>query len=204
MARPQQTGDASDLPRMAGDVVKRLAALRLTLTTAESCTGGALAAVITEAPGCGGVFQGGFVCYAKHAKETLLGVSPSLMSAESAVSRRVAEAMARGALERLDSDFAVAVTGVAGPAPDEDGNPVGLVHTAIVSRAGNVDHLEQRLEGVPPQALRQAVLVGAIRLLSETVERRSAPDVAASDAGIRNHQAPEGFARGGAHATRKG
>lgn len=172
MARPRHVRDAGDLRATAGHIVERLTALRLTLATAESCTGGALAALITEIPGCGEIFQGGFVCYAKQAKANVLGVSPSLMSSETAVSRRVAEAMARGALERLDSDVALAVTGVAGPQPDEDGNPVGLVHTVVVSRAGNVDHLEQRLEGVQPEALRQAVLLGALHLLAETVARR--------------------------------
>ena len=157
---------------LARRIVDQLAEDKLTLATAESCTGGALACALSAAPGSGEIFEGGFVCYSKRAKERVLGVSAVVLSEDTAVSRRVAEAMARGARERMDCDLAIAITGVTGPEPDEDGNPVGLVHCSVSSRAGSSDHLEQRLEGVPPDALREDVLLGALRLLSAALDRR--------------------------------
>lgn len=154
-------------------IVRRLADEGLTLATAESCTGGALACALSATRGSGEIFPGGFVCYSKRAKERVLGISPVLISEDTAVSRRIAEAMAHGARERLDCDLAVAITGVTGPEPDEDGNPVGLVHSAVAARAGNIDHLEQRLEGMPATALREEAILGALRLLSAALDRRS-------------------------------
>ena len=158
---------------LAQHIVERLAENGLTLATAESCTGGALACAFAATPGSGEIFQGGFVCYSKRAKERALGVSPVLLSEDTAVSRGVVEAMARGARERMDCDFAVAITGVTGPEPDDDGNPVGLVHSAVAARAGNLDHLEQRLEGAAPETLREEAILGALRLLKAALDRRS-------------------------------
>ncbi|AHB49602.1 competence damage-inducible protein A [Hyphomicrobium nitrativorans NL23] len=158
---------------LARRIVERLAKSGLTLTTAESCTGGALACTFATIPGSGEIFQGGFVCYSKRAKERALGVSPVVLGKDTAVSRRVAEMMARGARERMDCDLAVAITGVIGPEADEDGNPVGLVHSAVAARAGNMDHLEQRLEGLAPETLRDEAILGALRLLAAALDRRS-------------------------------
>lgn len=111
---------------------------RLTVGFAESCTGGLMAKRLTDLPGSSHVFQGGVVCYTNGVKETLLGVPHDLLEAYGAVSAPVAQAMAQGTRERLNCDVAVAVTGVAGPDPDDRGNPVGRVYLALASSAGCV------------------------------------------------------------------
>jgi nicotinamide-nucleotide amidase len=99
----------------------------LRVVTAESCTGGLIATVLSEAPGAADYFDGAFVCYTAEHKCAALGIDPKLIEHCGVVSREVAIAMAKGALAHSDADLAVAVTGVAGPERDEDGNPDGLV-----------------------------------------------------------------------------
>ena len=106
----------------------------MTLATVESCTAGALAVLLADAPEAGKHFQGGFVVYTKENKTAALGVPAALIAAQSAVSSDVAKAMASGALDRCPADISVAITGVAGPEPDEDGNPVGLVYVAAAEK----------------------------------------------------------------------
>ena len=108
----------------------------LTLGTAESCTGGLIAKRITDVPGAASVFKGGVVSYHCEVKAGALGVSQALLDEKSAVCAEVAGEMARGARKILGCDLAVAVTGVAGPDPDERGNPVGLVYTALAAPDG--------------------------------------------------------------------
>jgi nicotinamide-nucleotide amidase len=109
-------------------VLALLRARGLTLATAESETGGIVASRITSVPGASDVFAGGVVAYANSVKEAQLGVPAGLLEANGAVSAEVAEAMARGARERLGADVAVAVTGVAGPGGGTPEKPVGLVY----------------------------------------------------------------------------
>ena len=109
----------------------------LRVVTAESCTGGLIATVLSEAPGAADYFDGAFVCYTAEHKCAALGIDPKLIEHRGVVSREVAIAMAKGALAHSDADLAVAVTGVAGPERDEDGNPVGLVYLACVRRSGD-------------------------------------------------------------------
>ena len=97
------------------------------LGLAESCSGGLLAARITDLPGASAYFAGGVVAYSNEAKAELLGVDPALIEAHGAVSGEVAEAMSRGALERFDADVAVAITGIAGPDGGTEEKPVGYV-----------------------------------------------------------------------------
>ena len=103
----------------------------LTLGTAESCTGGLIAKLITDLPGSSQVFRGGVVSYTNEVKAGLLGVSQDLLDEYGAVSAQVAEAMARGAKAALGCDIAVSATGVAGPDSDDRGNPVGLVYLGL-------------------------------------------------------------------------
>src|SRR6267154_3889918 len=103
-------------------------AKKLTIAAAESCTGGLLAATLTEIPGSSDVFERGFVTYSNEAKEAMLGVAPLTLAMHGAVSRETAEAMARGALSHAPVDLAAAITGIAGPGGAVEGKPVGLVH----------------------------------------------------------------------------
>lgn len=108
--------------------------------SAESCTGGLIGAALTAIPGSSDVFHAAYVTYANSAKETMLGVPPSLLRKEGAVSEAVAFAMARGALEESPAGLAVAVSGIAGPDGGSDTKPVGTVHIALVSEDGNTLH----------------------------------------------------------------
>ena len=108
----------------------------LTLGTAESCTGGLIAKRLTDLPGASAVFRGGVVSYTNEVKRHVLGVSREMLDQFGAVSPEVARAMAEGALRVLGCDIAVAATGVAGPAPDDRGNPVGLVYVSLAASDG--------------------------------------------------------------------
>ena len=108
----------------------------LTLGCAESCTGGLIAKRMTDLSGVSAVFRGGVVSYATEVKHTVLGVDQALLDEFGAVSEPVARAMAEGARRVLGCDLAVASTGVAGPDPDERGNPVGLVYLALAAPDG--------------------------------------------------------------------
>ncbi len=128
---------------MADDpLVARAAALQarclaagLRVATAESCTGGLLAHLLTEVPGASGYFRGGVVAYANEAKVALCGVDPALIEAHGAVSAQVARAMAAGVRDRFGADLACAVTGIAGPEGGTAAKPVGLTYVAVADAA---------------------------------------------------------------------
>jgi nicotinamide-nucleotide amidase len=108
----------------------------LKIVTAESCTGGLVATVLSEAPGAAEHFDGGFVTFTPQQKCAALKLDEKLIDKFGAVSAEVADAMALGALDCSRAEVAVSVTGVAGPDPDERGNPVGLVYLACARRGG--------------------------------------------------------------------
>jgi nicotinamide-nucleotide amidase len=141
----------------------------LTLATAESCTGGALAVLLSNAPGAGDIFHGGFVVYTKANKTAALGVPADLIKQHTAVSAEIAKAMADGALQRCPADVVLAVTGVAGPEPDEDGNPVGLVHLATARRDGTVLHEEHRFPARGKEQLCDTILDRCLSLLAKAI-----------------------------------
>jgi nicotinamide-nucleotide amidase len=125
-----------DLIEAARALLDLCRAKKLTIAAAESCTGGLLAATLTEIPGSSDVFDRGFVTYSNDAKTAMLGVPADLLATFGAVSRETAQAMARGALALAGVDLAVAITGIAGPGGAMPGKPVGLVHFAAASRGG--------------------------------------------------------------------
>ncbi len=115
------------------EVLKLCRAKGLTLSTAESCTGGLIAERLTDVAGASAVFKGGVVSYTNEVKINVLDVPQPLLTRYGAVSEQVARAMANGARERLDSDLALSVTGLAGPDGDDRGNPVGLVYIGLAA-----------------------------------------------------------------------
>lgn len=146
----------------------------LTVATAESCTGGMVAAALTDIAGSSDVFERGFVTYSNAAKTELLGVDPALTGpgGPGAVSEPVARAMAAGALRRSRADIAVSVTGIAGPGGGTAGKPVGLVHFGWTVRDGASGARRQVFPG-DRAAVRAAATNHALALLAQAVEAAS-------------------------------
>ncbi|MBV1703618.1 MAG: CinA family protein [Hyphomicrobiales bacterium] len=138
-----------------------------TLATAESCTGGLVAALLTDVPGSSDVVERGFVTYSNAAKAEMLGVPAALIEAHGAVSAEVARAMAEGALTHSRADVAVAITGVAGPGGGTAGKPVGLVHFAAARRGGPTRHVERRFGPLARNEIRRLSVREALRLLGD-------------------------------------
>jgi nicotinamide-nucleotide amidase len=164
--------DPPDLVQLAKRALAMARERNVTIVTAESCTAGKLSALFSEAPGAAEHLHGGFVSYTKASKIKSLGISAQLLREEGAVCRDVAVAMAEGALTRSPANLAVSITGVAGPDPDEDGNPVGLVCIAVARDEGEPRHFEMHYgklarDKVQEHAMADA-LVEVIRLL-ETI-----------------------------------
>ena len=139
---------------------------RLKLATAESCTGGMVAAALTDIAGSSDVVERGFVAYSNEAKTELLGVPAAMIAAHGAVSAQVATAMAQGALTRAPVDLAVSVTGIAGPGGATPGKPVGLVYFAI-ARKGHAGRVERHTYHGDRAAVRAAATERALELLLE-------------------------------------
>ena len=137
----------------------------LKLATAESCTGGLIAALLTEIPGSSDVVERGFVTYSNEAKSEQLGVPANLIAAHGAVSEPVARAMAEGALAHSHADLAVSVTGVAGPGGGSAAKPVGLVHLGLARRGVPTLHQELRLGDIGRGPIRLATVDAAMLLL---------------------------------------
>ncbi len=128
---------------IAAELIKKLEAKKLKLVTAESCTGGLIAATIIAVPGSSKVFDRGFITYSNEAKTDLLCVPEELIKKHGAVSREVAEAMARGACSK--GNIAIAATGIAGPETSEH-KPVGLVYLAVCYQ-GKTRVIENHISG---------------------------------------------------------
>jgi nicotinamide-nucleotide amidase len=131
---------------LAQQIVDKAGAEGLMLTAAESCTGGMIAAALTDVPGASAVFDRGFVTYSNEAKSELIGVQAQTISRFGAVSQNVAREMAIGALANSNADIAVATTGIAGPSGGSDRKPVGLVWFALAVKGGVV-RAERRVFG---------------------------------------------------------
>jgi nicotinamide-nucleotide amidase len=138
------------------------------IATAESCTGGLVAAAITDIAGSSAVLDRGFVTYSNLAKVEMLGVSHELILVHGAVSADVARAMAEGAVKHSQAHIGVAITGVAGPSGGSDLKPVGLVHFACATSAKTV-HLEKRFGDLGRDGIRKAAVATALQLVLDCI-----------------------------------
>jgi nicotinamide-nucleotide amidase len=139
----------------------------LKVATAESCTGGLVAATLIDIPGSSDVVERGFVSYSNPAKETMLSVPRALLSQYGAVSRQAAEAMAAGALTHSPAQLVVAITGIAGPGGGSADKPVGLVHFAAATRDGRMIHREKQFGDIGRLQVRLASVAEALAMLQE-------------------------------------
>lgn len=137
------------------------------LATAESCTGGLIAGLITSVSGSSDVLDCGFVTYSNGAKTRMIGVPAELIARVGAVSEEVARAMAEGAIAHSAADVAVAVTGVAGPGGGSAAKPVGLVHCAVARRGHATVHRELRLGDIGRDAVRLETVRVAVAMAYE-------------------------------------
>ncbi|MDR0993816.1 MAG: CinA family protein [Verrucomicrobiota bacterium] len=147
-------------------LAQTLLARRETLATAESCTGGLLGGALTSLPGSSAWYLGGYVAYANHLKEELLGVPSGLLSRYGAVSAQTAEHMAARTLRQTQADWAVSITGIAGPGGGTPQKPVGLVYTGIAG-PGGARTFRHDFHGSRKHIREQAVAAAIRRLLDE-------------------------------------
>lgn len=143
---------------------------RLRIVTAESCTGGLVAAALTEIAGSSDVVERGFVTYSNRAKQSVLGVPGDLIADAGAVSEPVARFMAEGALEASDAHIAVAITGVAGPGGGTPLKPVGLVHFATARANGPIQHRMELFGDIDRSAVRLESVKVALEMMRERVK----------------------------------
>ncbi|MFW6232196.1 MAG: CinA family protein [Spirochaetota bacterium] len=155
--------------QLAESLVRKAGACGATIATAESCTGGLVAAAITAVPGSSQVFWGAYVTYANEAKRSMLGVRDETLASYGAVSEQTVIEMARGAVERSGAQHAVAISGVAGPSGGTPEKPVGTVWLGWCSRAGRTGATRKRYEG-DRTAIRRASVVDALRLILGRLE----------------------------------
>ena len=145
----------------------RVCDAKLTVATAESCTGGMLAALLTDIEGAGHGFDRGFVTYAKRSKTELLGVAPAVVEQNDAVSEATARAMAEGVLNNGPAEIALAVTGFAGPAGE--GKEEGLVHFACARRGRPTMHQVKRFGAIGRGPVRIAALKVLLDMLEQSI-----------------------------------
>jgi nicotinamide-nucleotide amidase len=156
------------LDEQAERLMHRLCDRDLTIATAESCTGGMLAALMTDIQGAGHGFDRGFVTYTKQSKTDVLGIDPGVLEHNEAVSEVVARAMAEGALHQSKADIALGVTGFAGPAGN--GCEEGLVHFALARRGGETVHRVEHFGAIGRGAVRVKSLKAMLDMLEQALE----------------------------------
>jgi len=160
--------DLTPLEGQARALIELCIARGLKIATAESCTGGLIAGVLTEISGSSAVVDRGFVTYSNEAKTEMIGVPADLIERVGAVSQEVALAMAAGALAKSGADLAIAVTGIAGPTGGSPEKPVGLVHFGVMRRGAPARHAEHVFAGRDRSGVRFETVVEALKLLHET------------------------------------
>lgn len=144
------------------------------VATAESCTGGLIAAALTSVAGSSDVMDRGFVTYSNDAKIDMLDVDEDLITWHGAVSEQVARAMAEGALQNSDASVAVSVTGIAGPGGGSDEKPVGTVHLGVASRDGQTAHAHLQFGDIGRSEIRHKSLLAALSMLKAQMDGENA------------------------------
>ena len=157
-----------DIDELTRAVLEAACEREMTLATAESCTGGLLASLLTDVPGCSHAFERGFVVYTEDAKIELLGVPPEFLPHGGAVSQPTAIAMAEGAIQHSKADVAVSITGWAEDAGDPE-RPAGLVHFACARRGGYTHHRKAQFGDIGRGPLRIECLRVALKMLEQAV-----------------------------------
>ena len=154
------------LTHLATTTLETLRSAKLKCATAESCTGGLVAALLTSVAGSSDVVERGFVTYSNEAKQDMLGVPSNLIVHHGAVSAKCAEAMAQGALANSNADVAVSITGVAGPGGGSEAKPVGLVYLAVATVKA-CDVSEMRFGALSRDEIRELSVVKALEMLTQ-------------------------------------
>jgi nicotinamide-nucleotide amidase len=153
---------------------------KLTVATAESCTGGLVAAAISEISGSSSVLDRGFVTYSNEAKQQMLGVAPATIDVYGAVSTECAAEMAKGALAHAQVDLAVSITGIAGPTGATPGKPIGLVYFCAASRSGRILAHDRKFGDIGRTKVRRASVLQALAMLQELADKEEPRPPAAS------------------------
>ncbi len=161
--------DLAAFEARAAAVLDEARAAGVMIATAESCTGGLIAGLLTEIAGSSDVVDRGFVTYSNQAKTEMIGVSADLIARHGAVSEPVARAMAEGALARSRAALAVAVTGIAGPGGGSPDKPVGLVHFGLARSGRPTVHLERRFGDLGRAGVRAATVDQALTLIEDAL-----------------------------------
>lgn len=155
------------LLRLAENLLQRCRAAKVMLATAESCTGGLIAATLTEIAGSSDVVERGYVTYSNDAKIYALGIPAEIVAGHGAVSEPVARAMAEGCLRKSKADIAIACTGIAGPGGGTPTKPVGLVHIAVAAHGQETMHQRMTYGEIGRSAVRLATVEDALNLAGE-------------------------------------
>ena len=154
---------------MEKEIASLLLKHHLTITTAESCTGGLIAAALVNVPGISGQFGEGYITYSDGAKEKLLGVSHATLAGHGAVSLQTAQEMACGARNAAGADIAVISTGIAGPDGGTKEKPVGLVYVACA--CGDIIKVERHIFGGDRQQIRKEAVKAALALVEQVIRQ---------------------------------
>lgn len=162
------------LLRLAEALLQRCREAKVMLATAESCTGGLIAATLTEIAGSSDVVERGYVTYSNDAKIYALGVPAEIVAGHGAVSEPVARAMAEGCLRKSNADIAIACTGIAGPGGGTPIKPVGLVHIAVAGHGQETMHQRMTYGDIGRAAVRTATVEDALNLAGEMLAQMQA------------------------------
>lgn len=172
MAEALDPAIPTDIDKLAHEVLERACELDLKLVTAESCTGGMLASLLTDIPGCSHAFERGFVTYTDEAKHEMLGVATHILEGPGAVSEPSARAMAEGGLARARGQLSLAITGYAEP-PDDQPDQGGVVHLGLAVEGAPTRHRLERFGPIGRAEVRVKTLRAALEMLRDALAERS-------------------------------